>query len=652
MGRTSVRNAAFVVGLVILGLGVAGCGGTSSSQPPVAPKGVTSVPGPGYVSVSWQDASDDETGFEIYREAIAGATARQDASAAAAAGTKVGTATANATSFVDLDVELEQAYAYSVLAVNAAGASTGAAAASSATVPIGIDLMVGTNNRRWSPDTNGTIFVVYFMFPESLLADETEVIGVTISGPAGWNDDEPFSYECAAHDCDRDEGFSSVSSNSITAVSGTYDVTVTAAGQTYAASAELADASFKLPSPTDITVTGVSSTGATVAWSAPSGTKSHFVSLEQEGVGGYIKTWTIGPEPTLTADFPALEDGLYRFQVVPFNADVLNYPVKVEPYGLSYQFGEFGVGQFYADACASADQVVSVPDATLQQLVRDAIGMAAGDVTCWDMARLTAILDWEEANVGNLEGLQYALNLEELALVDGEVSDLSPLSDLTRLWRLNLTGNEVTDVGPLANLTNMKQLHLCCMSGHITDVTPLEALTQIEGINLGGHNLGDVTLWPLLSNYPNLRRLQIGDNDLTAFEALADHPDLEMLEISGTVIADLSPVAALTHLVELDLEWSDIADPTPLYAMTQLTFLNLANTGLTDIAFLQDFTNLEDLVLHGNAITSLAPLVANAGIGDGDFVDVTANALDLGDAGVQADIQALLDRGVDLQYDD
>ena len=43
-------------------------------------------------------------------------------------------------------------------------------------------------------------------------------------------------------------------------------------------------------------------------------------------------------------------------------------------------------------------------------------------------------------------------------------------------------------------------------------------------------------------------------------------------------------------------------------------------------------------------------VVANAGIGSGDWVDVRNNLLDLNDATVQGQIQALLDRGVDLQY--
>lgn len=643
IARKWLLNTPMNCALTVMLLLVGACSEPAAPQAPTAPSNVTSEAGPGYVTVSWQDTSDNETGFEVYREPVGAVTSQQ-------AGTKVATVDANETSFVDMDIDLEQEYDYGVVAVNEVGPSGAAAAANGAIVPIGVDMMVGTNNRRWTEDSNGTIFAVYFVFPQALLEDQSNLFVSVISGPPGWNDDNTIQATCSWNGCDRAKGFLVWSLNEITAVAGEYTVTVTAGGQQYQASATLSDELYKFPRATDIVVSNASASGATVNWTAPSGTKSHYLTLHHGEYQGFIDDWVSGAEPTFAFDDQNLADGIYGVEVVAFNSDILNYPLKVEPFGLSYDIEIFGIGDVYSPECTSADQAVSIPDAALQQVVRDELGVTSGDITCMDMALLTAI-DAEHAGIASLEGLQYAVNLEDVFLHDNDVTDVSPLAGLTKIWHLNLNVNEVTDVGPLENLTNLTELHLCCSTGNITDVTALEGLTQLVGLNLTGHDLGDATLWPLLENYPNLLRLWVGENELTEFSALADLPNLEELQVSGNTIPDLTLIAALTDLTDLNISWAVIADLTPLYSMTQLTALEVNGLGIADISFLEDFENLSFLELTDNQITSLAPLVANPGIGDGDHVAVVNNPLDLNDPGVQADIQTLLDRGVDLEYE-
>lgn len=635
-------NTPVNLGLTLLLFFLAACGSTETPRAPAAASGVTAEPGPGYITVSWQDNSDNETGFEIHRMAAGGVTAQQS-------GEPLATVGANQTSYVDLDVDLEQEYDYSVTAVNATGSASAAAASSGAAVAIGVDLMVGTNNRRWTEDSNGTIFVVYFVFPQAMLDDVSDDFLSVISGPPGWNGGNNINFTCTSTGCDRSKGFAVVSLNDFTAVPGEYSVTVTAGGQDYEASATLSDELYKFPRATDIVVSNASASGATVNWTAAPGTKSHSILLHHGEYNGYIDGWAAGPETTFTIDDQSLADGIYGVEVVAWNSDILNYPLKVEPFGLSYEIEVFGVGAIHSADCASASEVISLPDAALQQAVRDELGIASGDITCADMALITT-LDAADAGIVSLEGLQYAPNLGDLFLHGNDVSDVSPLANLTELWALNLNLNEVTDVSPLENLTNLTELHLCCTTGKITDVTALEGMTKMVGLNLTGHELGDATIWPLLDNYPDLRRLWIGESNITDLSNLASHPDLQVLQISDSEVTDLSYVADLTQLVELQLQWSTISDLTPVHTMTHLLHLNLSGLGLTDIGFLEDFGNLSSLSLSFNELTSLAPLVANPGLGSGDWVDVSDNLLDLNDPDVQADIQTLLDRGVDLDY--
>ena len=47
-----------------------------------------------------------------------------------------------------------------------------------------------------------------------------------------------------------------------------------------------------------------------------------------------------------------------------------------------------------------------------------------------------------------------------LLLSRNQITDVSPLSGLTKLETLSLTKNEISDLSPLAGLTNLKELHL------------------------------------------------------------------------------------------------------------------------------------------------------------------------------------------------
>ena len=80
------------------------------------------------------------------------------------------------------------------------------------------------------------------------------------------------------------------------------------------------------------------------------------------------------------------------------------------------------------------------------------------------MATLTR-LEARNSNIRNLTGLEYATHLNQLHLggvIDedfnffnsNEISDLSPLSGLTRLELLSLSDNSISDVSALSNLTS------------------------------------------------------------------------------------------------------------------------------------------------------------------------------------------------------
>jgi Leucine-rich repeat (LRR) protein len=121
--------------------------------------------------------------------------------------------------------------------------------------------------------------------------------------------------------------------------------------------------------------------------------------------------------------------------------------------------------------------VIKFVDPNLEQAVRDALEIPAGQpITKADMARLTD-LDASNRGIQNLSGLEYAINLQGLDLSFNQISDISPLANLTNLQFLHLLSNQISNISPLANLTNLQYLLLD--SNQISDISPLISNTGL-----------------------------------------------------------------------------------------------------------------------------------------------------------------------------
>ena len=153
-------------------------------------------------------------------------------------------------------------------------------------------------------------------------------------------------------------------------------------------------------------------------------------------------------------------------------------------------------------------QVVYIPDPNLRHAIEDALGKAPGaTITQAEMATLTE-LNAPNADITDLTGLETATNLTRLDLGDAyvasegrfinsnSISNLSPLSGLTRLTRLDLEGNQIGDISPLANLTNLVILELG--NNAISDISALSGLTNLFSVRLWDNHISDIS--PLVAN--------------------------------------------------------------------------------------------------------------------------------------------------------
>ena len=97
----------------------------------------------------------------------------------------------------------------------------------------------------------------------------------------------------------------------------------------------------------------------------------------------------------------------------------------------------------------------------------------------------------------------------KLKLIDNEITDLSPLKELTNLSELCVYGSEITDLSPLKGLTNLKNLDL--RWNQISDLSPLKGLTKLKELHLDRNKISDVSP---LKGLTNLVTLHLYDNPI------------------------------------------------------------------------------------------------------------------------------------------
>ena len=81
-------------------------------------------------------------------------------------------------------------------------------------------------------------------------------------------------------------------------------------------------------------------------------------------------------------------------------------------------------------------------------------------------------------------------------------------------------------------------------------------------------------------------------------------------------------------LSQLDLQSNEITDLWPLSGMSGLDWLFINNNEIADISPLSGLTDLDFLLLQDNEISDIWPLSQNAGLDEGDLVDLRHNPLD------------------------
>jgi len=313
---------------------------------------------------------------------------------------------------------------------------------------------------------------------------------------------------------------------------------------------------------------------------------------------------------------------------------------------------------------------ITFGDPNLEAAVREAIRKPTGDITNADVMHLIS-LDASDRGIYSLDGIQHLVNLRHLYVGHNSISDLSPLAGLEDLEFLYAYFNQFADLSPLAELHQLRRFyfHEC----NVSDLTPISGLTNLEILAGRDNQISDISP---ISGLENLGLLWLDDNPISdisvisgltklehlsldripvsreAFNVISGLTDMRFLSLCGNELTDISFLSGLTKMNLLYIYDNQISDISVLAGMTCLQDLLIHSNEISDITPLSGLTKLEELNVSSNYITDISPLVDNQGLGEGDYIDLTYNELDLspGSDNMQ-DINTLIARGAEVWYE-
>ena len=341
------------------------------------------------------------------------------------------------------------------------------------------------------------------------------------------------------------------------------------------------------------------------------------------------KVFVLFLEPQVIPGFT--QEGTYKFYLI-----VNDSISDSEPDEVVVEVGPRGVSKF--------------EDPVMELQVRYVLNDPTGELTDEKLASLNRfIFAAMFGKITSLEGIENCSNLTHLNLGLNSISDLTPLSGLTKLEDLALDQNYIlSDISALANLINLTKLNL--ESNNISDISVLGSMTKMYSLHLIGNPIEDFSP---LANMKDLNDLWIGQYGgntypCTGTDVISNFTKLDILWITDCNIQNIPFVSTLSILEYLRLSHCNVHDISTISNCTHLVRLYLDNNNITDIAPLEGLMDINLLDLKNNKITNIEPLVKNSGLGKGDAVSLDGNPLD--QISINQYILELRNRGVTVFY--
>ena len=153
--------------------------------------------------------------------------------------------------------------------------------------------------------------------------------------------------------------------------------------------------------------------------------------------------------------------------------------------------------------------------------------------------RLTS-LKADENKIFELNGIENCTLLNTVSIDGNAVADLSVLAkSREKLTYLSFRDNQVTDLSPLTDMSSLKKLKFD--RNYVEDLSPLKTATALELISADGNGISSIEA---ICDSRHLRDMSFADNQITDMQPLVDlgiqvERDFDVVDLSGNQISEL-----------------------------------------------------------------------------------------------------------------
>ncbi|MEI5990613.1 hypothetical protein A5881_002118 [Enterococcus termitis] len=234
--------------------------------------------------------------------------------------------------------------------------------------------------------------------------------------------------------------------------------------------------------------------------------------------------------------------GIYISTNLPIQATAIteNIPIEIEP----------------TTSIPATLELVSVPDKALREAILTQLGKQTDDVlTKQEMETLNSLTITSNIStqIHSLTGLEYATNLAAIFLTNTNVSDFSPLEQLSALTYVNLSSSYLTSTTfpDLSKSTGITHISVNSTQLDNEVLSKFTTLMNLERLYLD-KNMYITTLEPL-KNLPKLRSISVQFCGIADFTVINDFPALNNLAAFGQNIGRTSsPVPLMRTALTYD----------------------------------------------------------------------------------------------------
>jgi Leucine-rich repeat (LRR) protein len=264
------------------------------------------------------------------------------------------------------------------------------------------------------------------------------------------------------------------------------------------------------------------------------------------GVTDFIRAYNLYLNGELVGELPIEENGYELRDLEPMT----EYEITVE--AVDEEGNVWASAYNYLTTPPVPEgEVIQFKDPALEEAVRNALHIYSRDLYESDMTVLSS-LDASNRGIETLDGLELAVNLQELILDSNSVRNFEPLTGLSNLIHLSLGNNNLSDISGLESLTNLEMLildgneivdisilsqfsklaFLSLQENHVKDIGALANL-NIEFLNIGYNEIDDISS---LLELENLQYALIMNNPLDLTEGSETRSVIQRLEDNGVIV--------------------------------------------------------------------------------------------------------------------